>query len=265
MSQTTRGHTVTPSRIGALLASGLVAGLPLLVGGPASAGAPQIDFSGGGAGVLSCGSQPSAGEVTVAAESTIIFVNKLGQGASLRVNGHDSVRVGDSQSAELRFHRGPVEITMVPDCLLNLSKNFAPVSVNVLSPSTGTVQTVSPSQGSGSSTGQGSASGTSSKANGASGTAGKRSPDGRGQQSPSGAPISPADGGVSSPGAGTVEGPAASGEQGLAAEPVATAQTSDGSGPNGLLALIATVCVVGVSAGAIRAIVAQRATRTGVA
>jgi hypothetical protein len=264
MSQTTRGHT-NLSRIGAALASGLVAGLPLLFGGPASAAAPRVDFSGGGAGVLACGSRPDTGEVTVTAESTIVFVNKLGQGATLRVNGQDSVRVGDSQSAELRFHRGPVEITMVPDCLLNLNRNFTPVSVNVLSPSTGTAPTVSPSQGGGSSTGNGSGSGTSSKANGAGGTAGKRSPDSRGQQSPSGVPISPADGGVSSPGAGTVEGPAASGEQGLAAEPVATAQTSDGSGPNGLLALIATVCVVGVSAGAIRAIVAQRATRTGVA
>jgi hypothetical protein len=264
MSQTTRGHTVTPSRVGALLASGLIAGLPLLVGDPAVAAATQVDFSGGGAGVLACGSRPSTGEVTVTAESTIVFVNKLGQGATLRVNGQDSVRVGDNQSAEMRFHRGPVEITMAPDCLLNLSKDFTPVSVNVLSPSTGAAPTASPSQ-SGSS-GGGHGSGTSSKPPGPSSTAGTRSPDGRGQQSPSGAPISPADGGVSSPNAGTVEGPAAAGgEQGLAAEPVAAAQTSGGSGPNGLLALIATVCVVGVSAGAIRAIVAQRATRTSVA
>nr|MDT0663126.1 hypothetical protein [Micromonospora sp. DSM 115978] len=36
-------------------------------------------------------------------------------------------------------------------------------------------------------------------------------------------------------------------------------------GPTGLLALLAAVCVVGVSAGAIRAITAQRATRTVVA
>ncbi|MDG4834760.1 hypothetical protein O7627_36450 [Solwaraspora sp. WMMD1047] len=36
-------------------------------------------------------------------------------------------------------------------------------------------------------------------------------------------------------------------------------------GPTGLLALVAAVCVVGVSAGAIRAIIAQRSTRTVVA
>ena len=78
--------------------------------------------------------------------------------------------------------------------------------------------------------------------------------------------MSPADGGVGPSDTGTLEGPVtAEGEQGLAAEPVVAAQATSGTGPNGLLALIATVCVVGVSAGAIRAIVAQRATRTGVA
>jgi hypothetical protein len=270
MSQVSKSHTVAPSRLAGLLATGLIAGLPLLFAGPALAAAPQVEFSGGGLGLLACGSRPSTGEVTVAAESTVTFVNRLSQGATLRVNGRDSKWVPQNSGIKMLFHRGPVEITMVPDCTLNLSKSFDPVSVNVISANDGTAPSASPS-GSGSSvgggngTGQGATPNGYSRGNGTSGTAGTRSPDGSGQQSPSGAPITPADGGVNSANPGTVEKPAASSGQGLAAEPVAAAQAAGGGGPNGLLALIATVCVVGVSAGAIRAIAAQRATRTGVA
>ncbi|MFY1674324.1 hypothetical protein ACN27G_30975 [Plantactinospora sp. WMMB334] len=46
---------------------------------------------------------------------------------------------------------------------------------------------------------------------------------------------------------------------------VRPAQPSRPTGPGPLLALVATVCVVGVSAGAIRAIFAQRTTQTVVA
>ncbi|BCB80618.1 hypothetical protein GCM10022251_02350 [Phytohabitans flavus] len=55
------------------------------------------------------------------------------------------------------------------------------------------------------------------------------------------------------------------GDPGVAAEALSSVQPVRKSGPIGLLALIATICVVGVSSGAIRAIIAQRATRTGVA
>lgn len=50
-----------------------------------------------------------------------------------------------------------------------------------------------------------------------------------------------------------------------AAEPVAAMEPVSQSRPIGLLALIASVCAVGVGVGAIRAIVSQRASRTGVA
>jgi hypothetical protein len=49
---------------------------------------------------------------------------------------------------------------------------------------------------------------------------------------------------------------------GANAEPLASVEPVRTGGSTGLLALIATVCAVGVSAGAIRAIIAQRATRT---
>jgi hypothetical protein len=50
-----------------------------------------------------------------------------------------------------------------------------------------------------------------------------------------------------------------------AAEPVAAMEPVSESRPIGLLALIASVCVVGVGVGAIRAIVSQRASRSSVA
>jgi hypothetical protein len=52
---------------------------------------------------------------------------------------------------------------------------------------------------------------------------------------------------------------------GPAAEPTTSVQPLSRGGPIGLLALTAAICVVGVSAGAIRAIMAQRTTKTIVA
>jgi hypothetical protein len=59
--------------------------------------------------------------------------------------------------------------------------------------------------------------------------------------------------------------PAAPPSEIVAAEPVAAMEPLSASRPIGLLALIASVCVVGVAVGAIRAIVSQRASRASVA
>jgi hypothetical protein len=50
-----------------------------------------------------------------------------------------------------------------------------------------------------------------------------------------------------------------------AAEPVAALEPVTETGPVGLLAIIATICVAGVTAAAIRAIAAQRASRASMA
>lgn len=52
---------------------------------------------------------------------------------------------------------------------------------------------------------------------------------------------------------------------GLAAEPMASVEPITNKGPTGLLALIAIVCVLGAIAGAMRAIMAQRASRASIA
>lgn len=49
---------------------------------------------------------------------------------------------------------------------------------------------------------------------------------------------------------------------GLAAEPLQSMDPVQDDSPTGLLALVASICVVGVAAGAVRAVIAQRATRT---
>lgn len=59
--------------------------------------------------------------------------------------------------------------------------------------------------------------------------------------------------------------PPASATDIAAAEPVAAMEPMADSQPLGLLAVIASVCVVGVAVGAIRAIVSQRASRTNMA
>jgi len=59
--------------------------------------------------------------------------------------------------------------------------------------------------------------------------------------------------------------PAAPATDMAAAEPVAAMEPMADSQPIGLLAVIASVCVVGVAVGAIRAIVSQRASRTNMA
>jgi hypothetical protein len=73
------------------------------------------------------------------------------------------------------------------------------------------------------------------------------------------------DSGQLTDGTATVDAASGIGMDGAAAEALASVEPVRESGPIGLLALIATVCVVGASAGAIRAIIAQRASRTGVA
>jgi hypothetical protein len=57
----------------------------------------------------------------------------------------------------------------------------------------------------------------------------------------------------------------ASSADSAAAEPVAALEPMSESRPVGLLALAATVCLAGVTAAAVRAIVAQRASRTIIA
>lgn len=219
----------------------------------------EVVFS-GSKGLLgvSCEANPSASAVTVPAETTLRVVNQTGYRAKLYLDGASQGEIEDGGVAPVVFHRGPVTLGLKPSCMLG--KQSA-VRVEVVAAS-------------GSATpGSGTKPGSSHPGRPPSNEAGDK-PRTRASASPApdaspSADASPdaaatsEDGGSLDAGVATVD--ETTGTEGAAAEALASVEPVRETGPIGLLALIATVCVVGVSAGAIRAIIAQRATRTGVA
>jgi hypothetical protein len=122
-----------------------------LVAGPALAAAPAyardghqegpemghqdgqtVSFTGGSLlGMLVCRSEPSEGRLTIPAESRVMFVNRLGQNATLRVNGQALVQVGPNQAAPVVFHHGPVTVSMTFSCGAGVVTQFSSTSVSV--------------------------------------------------------------------------------------------------------------------------------------
>ncbi|MCP2326035.1 hypothetical protein HDA40_004542 [Hamadaea flava] len=217
----------------------------------------QVEFDGGGLGLLLCGSKPDRPAVTIKSEQKVVFVNNLGQGATLQIDGENGGPISDGQAVEVQFHKGPVAIAMVPDCLLNLGGNgsYEPVTVNVnaSSPSSGGNSTGAPRVVK-TRTPKPKPSGTTVPSAGASSS--EEAPLFPLEPDPSGSVAAAGD--SLEPGS-TVVTP--SGESVIGMTDLANDTPRD-KGPIGLLAIIATVCVVGVTVGAIRAIVSQRATRT---
>lgn len=242
-------------RLAALALLGALAGMPFAAT-PAAALQPagtQVTFNGGGLGLLLCGSRPEVPKITVGAESKVRLTNGLGLGATLTIDGSTSGSVASGETVEVQFHRGPVSIGMEPDCALNLNRDFEPLTVEV------TPATAVPAPA-------------------------RSNPAARPQPRPAGPPPNPSapggpgapappesslfpdidelalgggpDDGATLPSQATVVNPDGSPAQRLASDtgPV-------DKGPIGLLAIIAAVCVVGVSAGAVRAIITQRTTR----
>lgn len=233
-------------RLATVVALSALIGLPLA--SPASADA-GVTFSGGGLGLLLCGSKPDTPQVTVGAEMKIRLTNGLGGNAQLRIDGTPSASLAGGETVEVQFHRGPVSITMVPDCPLNLNTKYEALTVQV-TPLPVAPRTSSPAK-------------PSAKP---SATAAPGSTPGSG-----GLPALPTDplfidpnvaGGSPSPGSSLDASPATIvNPDGTPAQTNLANHRPVDKGPIGLLAIIATVCVVGVSAGAIRAIITQRASR----
>lgn len=245
---------------GAAIGLGFLLGLPLLAQ-PALAGPeaqPQVEFNGGGLGLLLCDSRPDRPSVTIRSESKVVFVNNLGQGATLQIDGENGGPVSDGQAVEVQFHRGPVAIAMVPDCLLNLGGNgsYEPVTVNVTMSS--------PTSGSTTGSPRAVMTRTSPKPKRSAPPAAPASPAPTDEPSLDGTifPLDPEASASAGPGLDGIEpGSTVVTPDGNPAVELASGDTPKGKGSIGLLAIIATVCVVGVSVGAIRSIVSQRASR----
>ncbi|MFC0532925.1 hypothetical protein [Phytohabitans kaempferiae] len=228
---------------------------------PAESG-KEVVFS-GDRGILgvSCAANPSATSVTVPAETTLRVVNKTGYRAKLLLDGAAQGELANGAAAPVVFHRGPVTLGLKPSCMIS---DESAVRVEVVpaprtkAPGSSTKPPASssrpPAPGERDSRGANPAA-TPSAALTASPAA---------TETPEPATASE-DGGDLGAGVATVDETSGTGTATVAAEALSSVQPVRKSGPIGLLALIATVCVVGVSAGAIRAIIAQRATRTRVA
>ena len=290
-------HAIRRRTVASAVAAFFVAA-PLAVGGAAFAAEPaqetnsQVTFSGDGLLGVACGAKPNAASVTVPAESTLRVVNNTGRKAKLMLDGATRGEVASGATADVLFHRGPVELALKPDCMLADEKS---VRVEVLAAPAPPAANNNPANpaivpfgGGGASTGdsdnQPASTGNTTRDQNR--PAGATQDDGDPATAASPGAVDPAD-----PTAGDAADPANADDRanpdaaalsadsfvdpngganldgattvaGAAAEPLASVDPVSDSGPTGLLALIATVCAVGVSAGAIRAIVAQRASRT---
>lgn len=254
----------------------------------------QVVFSGGGLLGVSCAARPDVRSVTVDADSTLRVVNRTGYSARLMIDGDTQGEIPDDGSAQVVFRRGPVTLSVRPSCVLSEESRTVEVQVRAVTPSA--EPSPSPSPG----TDQPTARPTGATPSGMpavvpDGSAAGGLPD-AGAPAPrrSAVPGLPdnttaggtgrsngragaADGGTGLvvPGMPPGDSPrlvpdpadlpatgASARADGVAAEPVAALEPVTETGPTGLLAIMATICVAGVTAGAIRAIAAQRATRT---
>jgi hypothetical protein len=302
---------------GVALAALFVVG-PLVVNGTASAdrveSAHDLVFSGSGRNLLglSCVAEPRSKAVRVEAGSTLRVVNDTGHAADLRLDGVSKGELADESATEVLFRRGPVEVTLMPNCMLAAPSDPVVVSVAPLpspsvpapaptidlpssepvgTPSHTSVPPVRPSarptrpkpvKPATTPPRQPNAAGATTTA-ATDGGSGPQNATTRTRTRTTAAPLATA---TSAPAAITTidtaagtpddvsSGPvlaAPDGSQetavpaGAAAEPVAELEPMSGTSAVSLLALAATVCLAGVTAAAIRAIVAQRAYRATMA
>jgi hypothetical protein len=269
-------------------------GVPLLAGPTASAQeAGSVTFN-GGCGVLGSGlganSTPDATQVSVPAGSGVRFTNRLGQAATLRLDGEAAAEVPAGGTADVVFNDGPVAASMQISCLLGTPAGTVTVEVaeaepapadpgdDPADPAAGAGDQTDPPGQNGSNNGgsqDGEASGDpvwggwnegiapppAGVPDDAAGRPARVTRDRNADRPPRwGVEVEPPNGGASSGEPATVD--QESGGNELAADQLArTSGSTPDDGPIGLLALIATVCVVGVSAGAVRALISQRAHR----
>ncbi|MCW2643605.1 MAG: hypothetical protein JWP76_5911 [Dactylosporangium sp.] len=261
-----------------IVAAAFVAG-PALGGAPAYAKDGQekgyasgqtVSFTGGSVlSMLVCRSEPSEDRLTIPAESRVMFVNRLGQNATLRVNGQALVQVGPNQAAPVVFHYGPVSVSMSFSCGAGVLQQFSSVSVSVTgagpqaphrspTPPPPVPSTTVPAAGATPSSTAKARSGSSGHAAlsqarpspGLSVTAATTSP----APAQSAAAVHPSTSGA----------PAGSGKPGnpVAVEPIVLASDAPRENLSVLLALIAAVCAVGVTIAVTRVIISKRTIRT---
>lgn len=239
-----RHHRATVA-VAALFAGAPPLAVAAVAAEPAPPSPPGVDVPDGGRELIfegdrrlgvRCVARSSVASMSVPAETTVRVVNRTGFRGRLLLDGVARGEIAGGASVEVLFHHGPVAVGLRPLCVFAAE---SAVRIEVGPP------VVRPRVA----------------------DAAPAAPDGEaGRDAGSGGPAPQAGPGGSA--AGRVEAPVRRERQryawssGLAAEPLEPVELVRDNGPTGLLALVATICVVGVVAGAIRAIIAQRATRT---
>jgi hypothetical protein len=209
---------------------------------------PTVSFSGSGPAPLACSSRPSVPNMTIKRNTRLVLANFTGADATADLGSGDTVPVADGAAISVKLKEGTYSVTMSPSCLTTFDVEPTVITVVRALPE----PSPSPSPPSGT------------------------------EPVSSGPPVVPpasASSGPSGPGSGAAGSPSSS-----SSDSVGPSDPSDPSDPNAapgpdvervfalppssppdgrggrLLALIAAICVFGVTSAIIRAIVAQRAT-----
>jgi hypothetical protein len=239
----------------------LALGLPLLAVGPlayAAANAPEvptISFTATGAPPVVCGTRPNVTNLVIKHGTRVIIANRTGVAATLDIGRRRLLELPDGTGARVRLMRGQHDLRMIPQCAVVSDSEKAAVSVMTASQMR---DLLTP----------------------------RAAPDG-GQNPPDEPDVTIEVETSSTGGAATFASPGSSSDISAAQQPertVAPSPALDGreetadiaiiegdvfpldeqSDPKGLrlVGAIATICVLGVSAAIIRAIVSERTSRS---
>jgi hypothetical protein len=261
-------------RIAALLVFAVLGPVLLLAssaygdGDLAAAENPTITFTSTGTIPVVCSTRPNVSSLTVKVGTRIFFANLTGTSASIDLGQKDPVSLANGTGALVMLRKGVYNLRMVPDCVV--VEDAEPVAVNVVpaAPPSG-APSPSPSLSASPNPSPGQVGPAASQSPTAPPEApGTTTPVGSGASGSPGALVAPTAGSsgrgqpAAGPGAGlgpnTVANDSSLTESRvLEVRPVPFGPTNDPKGSR-LLALIATICVFGVTAAIIRAILAQR-------
>jgi hypothetical protein len=264
------------SRLAAISAAGMLA-----VGGaagvsiatadePESGSGSEVVFSGscGTLGVVSATSSPDTSSLTVEQGTQVRYSNELGTDAELHV-GDEVYDIGSGSTQVFAMNRS-AEVAMVPDCH-GLFAEYESAQVQVVEAQAGTDESGEDETNELPDTGDGDSDSNGEAAQGDSEDQGSGSEGGAAQQGPDAEPAAGAEAEVEdeaaeeeevnsfglppSEVAGTDDQLPVSEEEIVAVDPKAVRD-----GANGLLALVAIICLVGVAAAVSRTLLKQRAT-----
>ena len=255
--------TLSLRRRSALVLAGVVATAPLWLAVAAHAADQVVTFNGTPHitdSTVSCPSTPDRRTLTVNPGETVDFVNQLGIDATLTSSaGHQDLDDGEMVPVTFAAASVPISIEMLPHCTLDVGVHNA-LTVTVLAPAAGASASTSVSAPASAPPPAPSSPGRSRTPTPKHPGPTKHTPKHRATATPSRSPMVPGAGNggdADPPGPSTV--PAPTGAM-LFGDPISATPASRGA--SGLLTLIATVSVGGVTAAVLRAIVAQRATRS---